>query len=61
MSGGEYYAAESADELLSVFEGLPTSLITVSEVTEISFIFATGGALLALLAIALALRWQPLL
>ncbi|HET9494674.1 MAG TPA: VWA domain-containing protein, partial [Chloroflexia bacterium] len=61
LSGGEYYAAESADELLSVFEGLPTSLITVSEVTEISFIFATGGALLALLAIALALRWQPLL
>jgi Ca-activated chloride channel family protein len=61
MSGGEYYAASSASELLSVFEGLPTSLITVTEVTEISFIFAAGGALLAMLAIALALRWQPLL
>jgi Ca-activated chloride channel family protein len=61
MSGGEYYAASSASELLSVFEGLPTSLITVTEITEISFIFAAGGALLAMLAIALALRWQPLL
>ena len=61
MSGGEYYAASSASELLSVFEGLPTALITVTEITEISFIFAAGGALLAMLAIALALRWQPLL
>jgi Ca-activated chloride channel family protein len=61
MSGAEYYAASSASELLSVFEELPTSLITVSEVTEISVIFAAGGALLVVLALALALRWQPLL
>lgn len=61
ISGGEYYAASSASELLTVFEELPTSLITVSEVTEISVIFAAGGALLVALAIALALRWQPLL
>ena len=61
VSGGEYYVASSASELLSVFEDLPTSLITLSRVMEISFAFAAGGALLAALAIALALRWQPLL
>jgi Ca-activated chloride channel homolog len=61
MSGGKYYAAESASDLVSVFESLPTSLITVAQVTEISVLFAAAGALLAALAIALALRWQPLL
>lgn len=60
MTGGEYYSAESADELHAVFESLPTSLITRPEITEISFIFAGIGAFLALLAIGLALLWQPL-
>jgi Ca-activated chloride channel family protein len=61
MSGGKYYAAESASDLVSVFESLPTSLITVAQVTEISVLFAAAGALLAALAITFALRWQPLL
>ena len=61
MSGGKYYAAESASDLVSVFESLPTSLITVAQVTEVSVLFAAAGALLAALAIAFALRWQPLL
>ncbi len=60
MTGGEYYSAESAEELHAVFDGLPTSLITRPEITEISFIFAAIGALLALLAIGLSLRWNPL-
>ena len=60
MTGGEYYAAESAEELHAVFAGLPTSLITRAEITEISFIFVALGALLALLAIGLSLRWNPL-
>jgi hypothetical protein len=46
--------------LLDVFRKLPTSLITKSEVTEISFAFATFGALLAALAVFLSLRWNPL-
>jgi Ca-activated chloride channel homolog len=60
MTGGRYYAASSASELLKVFQSLPTSLITKHEVTEISVAFAAGGALLVALALALALRWNPL-
>jgi hypothetical protein len=43
-----------------VFQSLPTYLITKHEVTEISVVFAAGGALLVALALALALRWNPL-
>ena len=60
MSDGKYYAASSANELLDVFQHLPTYLITISEVTEISFVFAALGALLVAISIALSLRWQPL-
>lgn len=60
MTGGEYYSAESAGELNTVFQNLPTSLITRHEVTEISFVFAALGALLATLAITLSMRWHPL-
>jgi Ca-activated chloride channel family protein len=60
MTGGEYYVAESANELQQVFADLPTSLITRHEVTEISVIFSAIGALLAALAIGLAMRWNPL-
>jgi Ca-activated chloride channel family protein len=60
ITGGEYYSAESATELQNVFQNLPTYLITKHEVTEISFIFVAIGALLVMLALALALIWHPL-
>ena len=60
MTGATYYAPESADELQAVFESLPTSLIMRHETTEISFIFVALGALLAVLAMSLALLWNPL-
>jgi Ca-activated chloride channel family protein len=60
ITGGEYYSAESAGELQTVFQNLPTSLITRHEVTEISVLFAALGALLAALAIALSMLWHPL-
>ncbi len=60
MSDGEYYAASSADELLKVFQDLPTYLITKHEVMEITVAFAALGALLIGLAIVLSLRWNPL-
>jgi Ca-activated chloride channel family protein len=60
MTGGTYYSAESAGELQSVFESLPTYLITKHETTEISVAFAAVGALLAATAILLALAWNPL-
>ncbi|MBX2998360.1 MAG: hypothetical protein KF893_07595 [Caldilineaceae bacterium] len=60
MTGGEYFSAESADELQAVFEELPTSFITRYEMTEISYAFAAVGALLALLAVLLSMIWNPL-
>jgi len=60
MTGGTYYAPESADELNEVFESLPTYLITRHETTEISVVFAAVGTLLAGLAIILAMVWHPL-
>ncbi len=60
LTGGKYYSAESAQELESVFTGLPTNLIVRHETTEISFVFAALGALLALLSILLGLLWFPL-
>ncbi len=60
MTGGEYYSAESADELQKVFSELPTYLITKHETTEISAIFAALGALCVALAIGLSMLWNPL-
>ncbi|HRW08549.1 MAG TPA: VWA domain-containing protein [Caldilineaceae bacterium] len=60
MTGGTYYAPESADELLEVFASLPTSLIMRHETTEISYLFAALGSVLAVLAIGLSLLWNPL-
>jgi len=60
MTGGTYYAAESAGELQEVFRNLPTYLITKHETTEISVTFTAIGALLVALALILASIWQPL-
>ena len=59
-TGGVYYPATSAQELERVFAGLPTYLIMKHETSEISALFAAGGALLATLAIALSFAWHPL-
>jgi Ca-activated chloride channel family protein len=60
MTGGEYYPAASAGELQNVLQNLPTYLISKHETTEISFVFAAIGALLAAAAISLSLIWHPL-
>lgn len=59
-TGGTYYPAESADELHTVFENLPTDLITRHEIMEISVLFVVLGAVLVGLAILLAQAWRPL-
>jgi Ca-activated chloride channel family protein len=60
VTGGTYYPAESANELQTVFQNLPTDLITKHEVMEISVAFAALGALLVALAILLGQAWRPL-
>jgi Ca-activated chloride channel family protein len=60
LTGGRYYAAASASELQNVFASLPTNLVTREERLEISVMFAALGALLAAVALALSLLWNPL-
>lgn len=59
-TGGEYFPAESAQELTEVFEQLPTDLILQHDVVEISVAFTALAALLIGLAIFLGQAWRPL-
>jgi Ca-activated chloride channel family protein len=61
MTGGEYHLAESAEELQEVFDNLPTQIFTITETTEISVFFIIFAAVFILLAMVLAIIWNPLL
>jgi Ca-activated chloride channel family protein len=54
---GEYYEANSAAGLTAVYESLSTRLISEKKLTEIAFLFAGVGALLAALAAGLSMAW----
>jgi Ca-activated chloride channel family protein len=58
LTGGDYYRAESADQLLQVFLDLPTQIVLQKESLEISVIFAALGGLLATVAVGLSLLWN---
>ena len=60
LTGGEYYAATSAGELLEVFRNLPTYVVATRETTEISVFFTAFAVFMAVMALVLALRWHPL-
>ena len=60
LTGGEYYAATSASELLEVFRNLPTYVVATRETTEISVFFTAFAVLMTILALVLALQWHPL-
>jgi Ca-activated chloride channel family protein len=60
LTGAKYYPAESAGQLESVFQSLPTNLITKHEVVELSVGFVGLGALLAGVALLLGRAWRPL-
>jgi len=59
-TGGEYFPAESAQQLNEVFEQLPTDFILKHEVVEISVAFVAVAVLLISLAILLGQAWRPL-
>jgi Ca-activated chloride channel family protein len=59
-TGGEYYIASSASELESVFQNLPTYVVTTRQTTEITAFFTALAAFLAILALALSFMWHPL-
>lgn len=58
MTGGEYFRAENAEQLLGIFRDLPTRITLQREEREISFVFSALGAVLATAAVALSLRWN---
>ena len=60
LTGGTYHPAENSSQLESVFQGLPTNLITAHQVTEVSVVFLALGSLLAGLATLLGRAWRPL-
>jgi Ca-activated chloride channel homolog len=59
-TGGKYYTATSAGELQSVFDNLPTVLITRQETVEISVVAAALAAMLVIASLLLSQLWHPL-
>ncbi len=58
LTGGEYYRAESAEQLQDVFEELPTQFVLQTETTEISVFFVMAAVVLAGTAVFLSLKWR---
>ncbi len=59
QTGGSFHAAEDADQLREVFAELPREVATQRQETEITWILAALGALLAAGALAASIRWSP--
>lgn len=57
-TGGDYFRAESADQLLDVFLNLPTQIVLQKETVEISVLFSALGAILVTAAVTLSLIWN---
>jgi Ca-activated chloride channel family protein len=58
MTGATYHKAEDADQLRDVFAKLPKQVVLQKKDREVSVAFAGLGALLAIAAVALSLRWN---
>lgn len=58
LTGGEYYKAENAESLTDVLLNLPKSIVVQKEKVEITAWFALAGAVLILVAVALAQWWN---
>ena len=59
QTGGTYHNAEDADQLREVFADLPKDVATQRQETEITWLLAAVGALLAAAAVAASIRWSP--
>lgn len=58
LTGGEYFRAQDAEQLLQVFNELPSQVVLQDEQTEISVGFAVAGLLALLTAGAVAMLWR---
>jgi Ca-activated chloride channel family protein len=59
QTGGTYHAAEDAGQLREVFAELPKEVATQRQKTEVTWMLAALGALLAAAAVAASMRWSP--
>ncbi len=58
VTGGQYYRAADAEQLVDVFNQLPSQIVLQEQEVEITVGFAAAGALLIVAAVALALRFR---
>ncbi len=58
MTGGEYYRAENADQLVGVFDDLPQRVVRQDERREITVYFVVLGGLLVIAAFGLSMWWN---
>lgn len=56
-TAAEYFEAQSSEALSAVYDTLATRLVAEKKLTEIAFVFAGIGALLAIAAAALSMLW----
>ena len=59
QTGGTYHGAKDADQLSKVFADLPKEVAKQKQPTEITWMLAALGALLAAAAVAASMRWSP--
>ena len=57
-TGGEYYRAQSADQLTLALGDLPSHVTVAREDVDVASWFAGGGGLLVVLAVGLTLWWD---
>jgi Ca-activated chloride channel family protein len=57
LTAGDYFEARSSDDLNKVYSSLSNRLVAEKKLTEIAFILAGAGALLALLGAGLSVLW----
>ncbi len=58
LTGGEYFRAESADQLLEVFQELPTQIVLQKEAIEIGVFFVGVAMVLVGTAVFLSIKWR---
>jgi Ca-activated chloride channel homolog len=58
ITGGQYYKAESADQLQGALGDLPSQVAVVRKHVDIASWFAGAGGLLVAVAVGLSLWWN---
>jgi Ca-activated chloride channel family protein len=58
ITGGQYYKAESADQLQGALDDLPSQVAVVRKHVDIASWFAGAGGVLVAVAVGLSLWWN---